>query len=268
MYDFVSETFNRNNSYEYKLSIQVSLNGFSFCIQNENENRVLVFRQADFVISGEHLLARRFRDWYDEEELLQLPYNKREVVVTSRNFSLVPEELESVSLKKTVSDLLIGKKDAEFAEGWIKSVKAKLIYHLPPDWAKTTGETLGESRLVHPVQKLIGYQKRASEKDLLLIFFDEKDMYLVLKKEEKLVLTNYFQINHTNDALYFVLTVLQQYELAPKKMTVQTCGKASYLADLKTMFTKYFQQVEQLLPLLSNANELNEALVSEHLCLF
>ena len=268
MYDFVSESFNRTNSYKNKLSIQVSLNGFSFCIQNEEENRILLFKRADFVISGEHLLARRFRDWYNEEELLRLPFKKREVVLNSPHFSLVPHQLESISLKKTISDLLPGDKDAEYAEGWIKTIQAKLIYHLPSEWAKTTNETLGDSRLVHPVQKLIGYQKRSTEADLLLLYFDEKEMYLVLKKGDELVLTNFFRINHVNDALYFVLTALQQFDLVSKRMTVQTCGKASYLDELVSLFRKYFNRTEILLPTFLEKCELSNEILNQHLCLF
>jgi len=268
MYDFVSESFNRNNSYEYKLSIQVSLNGFSFCIINEPESHLLVFKQVDFVISGEHLLARRFRDWYHEEAYLQLPFKNSEVVVTHRDFSLLPEQLESVSLKKTVSELLSGGKDIDYAEGWIKSIKAKLIYHLPPELAKTVNELLGESRLVHPIQKLIGYQKRSSLPDLAIIYLDEKDLYLVVKKNEELVLSNYFRINHANDALYYLLSTVQQLGLSPKQVTVQTCGKASYREELNSALQKYFEQVTLLLPQNIKDSEVSQELLAAYLCLF
>ena len=268
MFDFISESFNRNNSYEYKLSIQVSLNGFSFCIRNEADNQLLVFKQTDFVTSGEHLLARRFHDWVNDEELLLLPYDKKEVVVNHRNFSLLPEQLESENLKKSISELLPGGTDTEFAEGWIKAIKAKLIYHLPPELAKTINEVLGESRLMHPVQKLIGIQKRSPLSDLLLLYFDQQEMYLVLKKEDELALCNYFQINHANDALYYILTTVQQLGLFPKATNVSAGGKAAYREDLTTLLQKYFKHVEALIPQLPEGDTISIEVLSEHICLF
>ncbi len=268
MYDFVSESFNRNNSYEYKLSIQVSLNGFSFCIQKEDENDLLALKQTDFVISGEHLLSRRFRDWYSEEELLSLPFKNSEILVNSKNFSLLPEQLESVNLKKTINELLPGEKEEEYAEGWIKSIKAKLIYQLPPGLAKTVHELVGECRLIHPMQKLIGYQKRSSFNNLALLYLDEKDLYLVLKKDGELVLSNYFRINHTNDAIYFLLTTIQQLGLSLKEVVVQTCGKASYLEHLSATLPKYFRQVSLLLPKNSTDSQISQEILAKNLCLY
>ncbi len=268
MYDFVSESFNKNISYEYKLSIQVSLNGFSFCIQKATGNGVLVFKNSDFAISGDHLLARRFRDWYNEEGLLQLTYKSCDLVINSANFSLVPEQLESEHLKKIISELLPDGKETEYAEGWIKSIRAKLVYHLPLELRKTITETLGESRLLHPVQKLVGYEKRAADHNLILAYFDEKDLYFLLKKEGELITCNYFHINHANDAVYFFLSVLQQFGLSAKQVVIKTSGKAIYLNELIVMLAKYFKSVKTLLPGHADKNELTTEILSEKVCLF
>jgi len=268
MYDFVSESFNRNISYEYKLSIQVSLNGFSFCVLSPEDNRVLAFKQVDFVISSDQLLARRFRDWHNEEELLQLPYRQRDIILYHPDFSLLPEEHESPEMKGIINELLHDGSETEYAEGWIKAINAKLLYHLPPDWTTTVNETLGESRLIHPVQKLIGYQKRSPEANQLLICFDEKDMYLTLKINNELVLCNYFRIGFANDALYFILTILQQHGISPRKMHVQTCGKVSYLEELRNLMLKYFPEIHSLLPQHLAETELSDTLLTENLCLF
>ena len=268
MYDFVDESFDRNYSHENKLSIQVSLNGFSFCIQGVEDNRVLVFKSPDFIISNSHLLARRFREWYHEEELLQLPYKAHEIIVNNPDFSLIPEQLESVHLKKNVSELLPNGKETEYAEGWIKSIHAKLVYHLPPEFAKTIEETLGESRLLHPVQKLIGIQKRTEHENSVLLFFDQKDMYFILKKESELVLANIYRINHTNDAVYFILSVLQQFGVPGKKVSVLTGGKSNFLNELPSAFSRYFYSVEKMKPLVSNETSLPKEVLTENVCLF
>ena len=268
MYDFIDESFNRNYLYENKLSIQVGLNGFSFCIQQADDNKILLFQEPQFVLSGFHLLARRFKEWCSEEELLKVPYKSREIVINSRNFALIPEQLESENLKKTISELLPEGRETEYAEGWIKSVKAKLVYHLPPGFAKTVVESIGESRLIHPVQKLIGVQKRTEQADSILLFFDEKDMYLVLKKDHELALCNIFRINHANDAIYFILSVLHQFDIRNKSVNVLTGGKASYLNELKSMLSKYFPFIGLLRPQAPESAAIPEEVLSKNVCLF
>ena len=132
MHEFFEESIDLENTFEYILSIQVSLNGFSFSILYPIENKVLAFKNSPLKISNSGLLARRFKDWYESEEILHRNYQHTKLIVFSDKFTLIPEHLATPSSKEEVSHILFqdGSK-LKFAENMVKPLKAKLLFTLP-----------------------------------------------------------------------------------------------------------------------------------------
>ena len=65
------EWFDIEKTYKYILSIQVSLDGFSFSVLSQHEDNVLAFKTNQLKISSAALIPRRFNDWLESEELLK-----------------------------------------------------------------------------------------------------------------------------------------------------------------------------------------------------
>ena len=86
-------TNNKENNYK-KLSIQVSLNGLSFCILEKNENKIVYFRKIDFEKQLDPIkLLAKIELIYEEEKVLNLPVDEVNVIFTNTLFSLVPAKL-------------------------------------------------------------------------------------------------------------------------------------------------------------------------------
>ncbi len=266
MYDFIDDSFSRKNSHEYILSIQVNLNGFSFCIR-ELSGRMLCFKHIDLKISGDQFISRRFADWCDEEELLQLPYNQKQLVYTGTRFSLLPQQMESEELKSDLRELLLKAGDEEeYAENWIKEVQAKLIFVLPPEFTGTVKEKLGEVRISHIVQKLIHWQDVQANDSGLLIFFNHKDLYLLVKQNKQLILANVFKVNHSNDVIYYALSVAKQLKVELKSCKVTISGQSSLKTSLDEQLQQHFDAVE-ILSAETAASGKGENLLNEIICL-
>lgn len=266
MYDFIDDSFSRKNSHEYILSIQVSLNGFSFCIR-ELSGRILCFKHIDLKISSEQFISRRFADWCNEEELLQLTYNQKQLVYIGKRFTLLPQQMESEELKGDLRELLLQTGDEEeYAENWIKEVQAKLIFVLPPEFNGTVKEKLGEVRICHIVQKLIHWQDVQADKSGLLLFFDHKDLYLVLKQKKQLTLANAYKVNHANDVIYYALSVAKQLKVDLKSCKVTTGGQSTLRNSLNEQLQQHFGTVEILAAGTTNS-EKGETTMNDIICL-
>ena len=147
------ESFDIEKTYEYILSIQVSLDGFSFSILSQHENEILAFSTNQLKISSTALIARRFNDWLESEELLKKPFKKIRVVVFSQKFTLIPEEYFREGLKQEIPPLLFGEDDEhEIAENAIGELATRLIFALPTGLNKVISEQIGECEIVHPVK--------------------------------------------------------------------------------------------------------------------
>lgn len=267
MHDFVDSSFSKENSHQYSLSIQVSLNGFSFCVRGGN-GKLLAFKPISVKISSEQLLTRRLEDWFNEEEFLQLSYRAKQVLFSGSKFSLVPQQLESDEVKATVQKLILKPdEETEHAENWVEALQAKLIFLLPDNLLLLLRDKLGDFKMGHILQPLIQQLFADAPGNQITLFFDEKDMYLLLKKDNRLMLCNVFRINHPNDALYYVLTAIRQHNLNTKNMAVQLTGRSQHLDALQQSFSDHFKETRTV-----NTPQTNDGLepriIPEFVCLW
>lgn len=265
MFEFVDDSFNRENSFENILSIQLGLNGFSFCIRTES-GHLLYLKQLAVSISNDHLLARRFEDWCNEEELLLLPYREKQIYYTGNRFSLVPKQLDSESVNADIRQLVMAADaDEEYAENWIEEIEAKLLFMLPRHLNKALQENLGDHRIMHLVQKLIALSAVESHDNKLLLFFNDKDLFFLLRKNQRLELCNVFHIQHENDAVYYVLAASRQLQVAYKNCNLTVAGKSVFRAQTMKHLSAYFGSVEPLV--FTHHPSSGETDVSELVCL-
>ena len=267
MFEFVDDSFIRENSFENILSIQVSLNGFSFCIRKGDDNKLLYFKQHQVKISSDHLFVRRLEDWCKEEELLQLPYREKHVFYVAYRFSLIPEELESEVLKSDVRLLLMtATEEEEYAENWMEEIKAKLVFMIPGQLNHVLHECFGDYRLKHVVQKLASIPAPEFSESNILLFFDEKELIVLAKQKGQLSFCNTFKINHVNDAIYYILTIAKQLKIDIKNGTLQITGKSDFLEGTAVNLSQHFKSVEQALQ--TSDEKIGEFNISESICLF
>lgn len=270
MHDFVEEFFQIENTFEYILSIQVSLNGFSFSILCPTNKKILVFKSVSLKISSDKLIARRLKEWYQSENILQKTFQKTRVIIFSNKFTIVPKTLHKNQLNDELAHILFKESSGlQFAENLIKTIDAKLLFTLPEDFHQIIGETIGECEITHPIKSLINNLPENTSKNSLILLFNDTDLFLVLEEDKKLLLANSFSINHANDAVYFVLTTLAQMEISAKNTKLYSAGKSPFFNDTSKSFEKYFSSVELFLPAkLERATKLSEKLIAENITLF
>jgi len=267
MYDFVDPSFSKEKSHQYYLSIQVSLDGFSFCIRGESSD-LLAFKHTPVKISNEQLFTRRLEDWFDEEELLQLPYREKQVLFAGPNFSLLPRELESDVVKNFVSKLMLkADYETERSENWIDALQAKLLFSLPLRFLALLRDKLGDFKLVHVLLQVIEWLFQYPSESAVMLFFGEKELYLLMKKNSKLVLCNVFRINHPNDAIYYVVSAGKQFQLNIKQTDVLLAGRSKYFEQVKVQLSKQFSEL-QIVKGTKPSKGLDENIVPGFICLW
>ena len=258
MHEFVTDkSFDLKKTFEYILSIQVSLDGFSFSVVCPTKNKLLVFNHTPLKISSESLITRRFNDWISSESLLSRTFKKVRVILFSKEFTLVPEKYFNSEIKAEIPDLLFeNKKDTEIAENIIIDQKSRIIFSLPNGLHKVISEHFGECEIIHPI-KLVANQhfKTDKEYDLNLII-ETGNFYITLLKDDKIFLSNNFDYTHTNDLIYYVLTILKQLSISPKETELVYSGT---LKDKNTLsvLQKYFIAAKKFSTKRALNNDLN-----------
>jgi len=268
MYEYLDESFRKEESSEYTLSIQVSLNGFSFCIRNTKDGQLLVFKHTEVKISNEQLLTRRFEDWVKEEELLQKQYKSQKLIVLGHHFTLLPSNFNDDQIFSDSIRLLFPIQTVEYSVSEIEEINVNLLFLVSPEMKRFLNDNFDSIQLKHGVENLIRHTAFGEKGKQVRLFFDEKDLYIIYFDEHQLMLCNSFGIKHANDAVYYALTALKQYNVQLKSIPVFIAGKSVFLEASKSLLEKYFLSVDYFIPPSNNQAGLDEKTISEYPCLF
>ena len=268
MYEFVSESFRLENTFEYILSIQVSLNGFSFSIGKEESKELVFMKTTPLKISSKDLLSRRFQDWYNTEELLQKPFKKTNVIVLSNSFTLVPKLYSGKAILEEVPHFLFNDAEKmEFAENHIENIKATISFALPKNFNSTIQQTIGECTIWHPLKVLLNKSENLEDKQISVLI-DDRDLVLMVHKSNELIFCNSFRVNHANDIVYYALSVLKQLDIKTKDTVVKCAGNSAFNKDINQLLPSYFKSVIHYSQTLENTEIKDEDVINENISLF
>jgi hypothetical protein len=212
-----------------KLSIQVSLNGLSFCVADTVSQEILYSDSVTFA-QKKHpsALLHELQKLFDKHGITNNPFD--EVVVVHRNalFALVPatlfqpDQLEAylkLNIKILQNDVL--------AYDELKNQEIVNVYVPFMNINNYIYELYGEFVFLHNGTVLIEtlLNKYGNQKETLCYGHVSKNQldFLVMRQKE-LLFYNSFPYNTKEDFAYYLLFVLEQMELDPETVAVKLFG--------------------------------------------
>ncbi|QIA07792.1 DUF3822 family protein [Draconibacterium halophilum] len=269
MHEFVDETFQPETSGEKILSIQASLNGFSFSIVCPKQEKLLYFKDITLKISNKNLLARHFESLFSEETILQNNFDKIVLFYHSQNFTLVPKQLYQKRLNKEITPLLFENDDkSTWINNSIATPEAELLFAIPESFMQTINEHLPSAQITHPLYQLIEQNGSSEAAQKLLLLFNSNHFSLALFSQNELKLINNFSFKHPNDVVYFILTVLRQFTISAKDITTLYAGKTNAHTGLEDLLQKHFPQSTPISAGIAIPPFIDKALITKNISLF
>lgn len=265
MHELITDqSFEINNTNEYKLSIQLSLDGFSFLVTHKTERRLLALKNTRAIISSEKFLARRFAEWANSEEILSKPFAAVSVCFTTPKFTLVPHPFFVEEEKNAILNFLFDEQvPGEMMANNLDRHNSKLLFSIPADLKTVLDKFFGQYSLYH-AGTVLSHQTHQiidNNETGATLFFGPGSFLLFLQHKENLVLANSFAFNHPNDVIYYVATALKQNNLQPQQCKVLVSGRIEKENECIELLKKYIGPTYFLLPdLKSTPESLNEPL--------
>ena len=261
--------FDFNRTEEYKLSIQVSLDGFSFSVVHLHENRLLAAGHNPITISSEKFLGRRFTEWFHEVELLQKNYSEVQLYYFSEKFTLVPSSFYEFKNQKKVIETAFGNlNNNSVRDNYLPEDEANLIFTIPDSLKETFEKAFPGYIILHPLSILSNkiHQDFKNEKNerLLALSFQNNSFSLLLFVNKKLQIINNFYYKHPNDVVFYILSVLKSRKINPSKTTLLLSGKIYPTSEITIVLSDYFAQPE----FLKVSVQYNENIFGEQVQLF
>ena len=244
-------TNNEKNTFK-KLSIQVSLNGLSFCILNKDANEIFYLKKIDFDKQLDPIkVLSKIELIYEQEDELNQPVDEVNVIFNNSLFSLVPAELfdeeHAASFLKFNTRIL----KTDFIA--YDEINENLVNVYIP-YANITNyffDKYGEFEYRHSlsvlIESLLKLPKYTTGPKVYL--HTHGNFYeLVIIENGKLIFANCFDFETREDFLYYLLFTAEQLNLDTENFELLLMGDISKDSEEYQMAWDYIKNISFMGP--------------------
>ncbi len=242
----VDDTFDPGITLSYFLSIQINLDGFSFCILDPVKNKYIQIQHISF--NQQQKIEEQINQCFREVDKLNLPYKKTLILIPSNQATLVPSALfdtgnysDWLTFSNNLNDrtvLLYNK--IKMADAFNVFTVPEKIFSImkrqfPDPWFFQQYTPIIESNLATSMTNF---------KDTLLYINIEKKFFdLLAFKNNNLKLCNSFKMKSDNDFIYFTLFAFEQLKLSPAETNIVVGGNHPDFHNLTDHLKQYIKNV-------------------------
>ena len=237
----VDESFDLNLTKEYILSIQVSLDGFSFSILDSVRKNVICLYHQDTFTNEPEFHLKKINSIYDEIDLLALPYKKTKIYFSAPDkTTLVPIAIFNQDLVENFYRMTI---DA--------GRNSKILFSLVPDMA-----SYAIYEIDHAVHALLQEKHPESimQNDIVLSGYGCPPGIALMKirilRKQLVIHTlndsinfyNSYYYEGENDMLYYILGAIKNMDLKPEAIILD--GMVNKHESIYPRLKQYFEHVD------------------------
>lgn len=268
-------TRKKNNNFDFTnvenciISIQISLDGFSFCILNTDLQEVIALASYDFLDKNPtpEIVLSNLKMLYKEEPVYSKQFKSVNVCFKNSLNTLVPNEffepeLASKYLQNTIKVL----KNDFIAFDELTEVNATNVYIPYVNIINYFLDLYGPFNYQHVATVLVNNLLQINKINggtHTYVNCSKNELEVVVLSDHKLVLYNTHKITATEDFVYFLLFTYEQLGLNPEKDSLHLLGTIDEQSAYYQGIQKYIRNVSFLrYPYKYNADILNS--ISNH----
>lgn len=254
MYELITDlSYDLYRTHEYKLSIGVSLDGFSFSVIHPGENKLIALGNFPLTVSSEIFLGRRFNEWYDNHDILKRSYSEILLLYNSDKFTIVPGEYYLYDRQNEAGNFIFGKKDGySWRDNYLPYAESNLIFRIPDSFIEVSEQIFPDIRIVHPLSILIKKAEALSESENpLILLFSKENFSVILYLKGKLQFINNFSYAHANDVVYYLTSLSNKLNFSYNNVKILITGDIDHDSEPYNILKEYFPGSAFLIPELS-----------------
>lgn len=244
MHELITDqSFSLDRTKEYKLSIQVSLDGFSFSLVRIYDNRLVGLKYIPVKISTEKFIARRFGEWIQSEEIFNHEFAEVQVQYNTGNFTALPGVYYQEEKQNELASMLFEQEMiSQVISNYDENSEIQFLFTLPVNLFTEVTNKFGNCKIVHPASVLAIKCTSLFQEDEngALLCFSKNSFILLLFSENKLLLANQFNYGHANDLVYYLMAVLNQFKIKPADTKVYLAGEITGKDESEKLLREYF----------------------------
>ncbi len=230
---------------EYRLSIQADLNGFSFSVVDDAQQKLLYLFASDFAMDREDMtmFAKRCASIFKNQPILGSKFKKTTILYDTEKFSAIPRKLHVK--ERDLAQLNKIHKTEELDEInniYYPNEDMVLVFAANSTLLNLIKEYQPVFTLYPMVFLFLSYLPLFKEHNKISFHYMKGVATIVAAEGERIVYCNSFPAMHFNSALYFLLLALKETQFNAEQTTVYISGN---IKDLEIFdIAKYFSTVK------------------------
>lgn len=244
----LDETLDINITRSYHLSIQIDLNGFSFCMLDMTRNKYVALKHYSYdSISDDP--ESNIREIFKKDEFLTRDFKGSKLIYTSKKSTLIPDPLFNKNNLKdyfTFNHSLHNSED-QVLYNRVKNGEAYVVFAVPGFLPSLAKDYFPDVQMYHQSTPLIEniFLTRRTKKDQVSIFMNvsEELIDIAVIDGKKMNLYNCFSYKDENDLIYFTLYVFEQLKLDPENTEMVLSGRITKTMKHYEILKKYIRHI-------------------------
>ena len=230
------------------LSIQISLNGLSFCMLNRSTNYITYLKHFEKEKKLSPFEALDFlKHLFNSELELQQNFNNIHVIYVNELATLVPKALFNENLLADYLKFNSKILKTDFIAHDALEINNSINVYVPyVNINNFIYDTFGSFTYNHfssiLIEKILQKEKHA-EDNKIYIHVNKEHFEIVVTDKGALVLYNTFEYSSKEDFIYYTLFTIEQLKLNPEKIHLIFLGDVDKESDLYTMAYKYIRHI-------------------------
>ncbi|NLU39423.1 MAG: DUF3822 family protein [Bacteroidales bacterium] len=240
----IDDLFETGNCKNYILSIQCSLNGFSFLVYDTISGKFIAHIENEAVFSSPYELKKELELRINSEAILNQTYKRVVVSYQNMRFILVPAFVDTEDNFEKILQTVFDKESDEHLASCDVFDGARMLFALPNVLFSMLSKKYTDCIFIAPPMPLIrnGLANCFLQPTLFVARFSDL-LILILFHEKKVHFINQFYVKNDTDCLYYILNTASQLKL-DMKTNLRIFGKISRKSVLVSMLQGYFMNVE------------------------
>ncbi len=248
---FADKSFDLKFASEYHISIQVSLDGFSFCILDVRHNKYVYFKHFPLIVGKPQFLTKKIEAIFELEDELNASFKSVTITYSTTKATLTPKIFsENGHLPRIAEFASEISRNEDIQVNDLPGFNYQLVYSYPKELMLLLNSKFTDFKICHKSIPVIlsGISQRNEKKNTVLINFEKKYIRIIVLKGQQIALFNSFFYKNESDFLYYTLNICQSLQINPEHDEVLIGGYVADDSSYIRLLKKYISNLHFLKP--------------------
>jgi len=238
-------TFGQTNSSADGLVIELSDTLIQFCELHSGENKPIFICNYPIENILNQSTSEHFISAIKHFQFSKKQYQHVYINYFTSQFTLCPAQFYNTDTNRSMLEFNTGSVADKLILTDDVNADIKLIFAIDDALKSTFDQIFPNHQLKHTLTTLSKLMMVSEEliKEHILLSVHSSYIEVIVKQEQKLLLANQFSVKTHEDILYYILFILEQYQLNPIMVNISIVGNIDANSELILSLKKYIKNI-------------------------